>query len=735
MRAENAKFRMATGTEATRSPRRRGPSAARVVGAVLAAVGLTAGDPVGAAEPAAAPGAAVSVAGSASPNQAPATSGETEESKAAEFAALAWRTLEGGRTKVADELRRKPFTVVLFLSTECPISQQYLPVVQGIVCDFSEKEVQWIGVFPNAAETAEGAKNHLEEYGWKGPARLDRGAKSADQWKVKVCPSACILDSTGALHYQGRIDDRFAKRGRAAAAPQEDTLRNALAAVLAGKRPAAASTEAVGCPIQRERLAPRAEGKAPAGATTYHRDVAKVLHAHCLECHRKGGAAPFALSGYEDALRWADDLADLAESGAMPPWKPAAGHGEFLSPRTMPAADQAVLRKWVDGGCLEGDPADAPAPPVFSDGWKLGEPDLVLSPREVYRLAATGDDVYRCFVLPTGLKEDSFVTALEVLPGNPRVVHHVLTFVDVEGRSSELDAADPGEGYSTQQGFPGFLPAGGLGGWAPGNRPRRLPAGMGRPLPREAKVVIQIHYHKTGKEELDQTKVGLYFSKTAVDRPVRALPVLPFAGPWGGMRIPAGAADHEVKASMTLPRDLLAVAVTPHMHLLGKQMKVDAVLPGGEVKPLVWIKDWDFNWQESYTFREPVLLPEGTRLEMSARYDNSAGNPRNPNRPPLDVRWGEGTNDEMAIAFVEMAPAAAGGAPPSWRPGARGGMFLEFLRAQQPAGSPLRDLLGSLEAGDAPQGGPSAASRGGAWGATPYPRRKIAEPPVAHPQQ
>jgi hypothetical protein len=237
------------------------------------------------------------------------------------------------------------------------------------------------------------------------------------------------------------------------------------------------------------------------------------------------------------------------------------------------------------------------------------------------------------------------------------VVHHVIAFIDVTGRSEELDRRDPGPGYATSQGFPGFFPSGGLGGWAPGNTADFLPAGMARVLPQGARVVIQVHYHRTGKVELDQTRIGLHFSKVEVNRAMRTLAVAP-PGPFSGMRIPAGHPNYEVRSSRVVQQDVLAVTVTPHMHLIGKDMQITATLPNGQKIPLVYIRDWDFNWQESYQYREPVLLPRGTRLDMVVHFDNSAKNPRNPSSPPREVRWGEQTTDEMCIGFLEVAPAA-----------------------------------------------------------------------------
>jgi len=338
----------------------------------------------------------------------------------------------------------------------------------------------------------------------------------------------------------------------------------------------------------------------------------------------------------------------------MPPWKAIAPQHAFANERTMPKPDRELIARWVDAGCPRGNDKDQPEPRKFTEGWRLGTPDLVLQMSEPYMLGAEGPDEYRCFVLPTGLTEDKHVVALEVLPGNAKVVHHVIAFLDDSGAADRLDAEDPGPGYKTGGGFPGFVPSGGLGGWAPGNVYVPLPAGMAKILPVNAKVVLQVHYHRSGKVERDQTRIGIYYSQVPVDRPVFNITLLPLEGPLGIMRIPAGAARYEMKTAMVLPDELWVLGVTPHMHLLGKDMTVTATLPDKQPAPLIQVNDWDFNWQESYRFTEPQVLPKGTRLDLNAHFDNSENNPYNPRLPPQEVRWGEQTTNEMCIAFLEV---------------------------------------------------------------------------------
>jgi mono/diheme cytochrome c family protein len=549
-------------------------------------------------------------------------------------------------------------TVLVCMSIECPISNEYTPTLNRLAEKFLPSGVSFIGINPNSGQTLREMADHARQFKIAFPFVKDAGAKVSRRLLFQVTPEVCVFDRGGKLAYRGRIDDRYRARGGAAGAVATADLERALDELIAGKPVSVSRTKAIGCPVQlTSEHTPRS---APAGeVVTYTKHMARIFQDHCQECHRKGGLGPFELTSYEKAVNWADDLREYTANGNMPPWKPVDGFGEFKNRRAMSTEDKALIARWVAQGCPEGNRDDLPEPRVFSDTWKLGTPDLVVAPSEEYHLAADGPDVYRNFVLPVTFDADKYISAVEFIPGNPRVVHHILTFLDDSGMAERLDARDPEPGYSSSQGLPGFVPVGGvagLGGWAPGNVMGFLPDGMARVLPRGTKIVLQVHYHKNGRSEVDLTRIGLHFAKSKVTRAVTALPLMPVGGPASGMRIPAGATDHEVHGSFLLSTSSLAVNVTPHMHLLGKDMKVTATLPDGKVVPMVYVTNWDFNWQELYTYRELVHLPAGTRLDLVAHYDNSEENPRNPSRPPKVVRWGEETTDEMCIAFIEMVP-------------------------------------------------------------------------------
>ena len=384
---------------------------------------------------------------------------------------------------------------------------------------------------------------------------------------------------------------------------------------------------------------------------TFSDEVVRILQARCQTCHRPGEHAPFPLLTYTDAYERRDDIRDAVGGRVMPPWKAVPGFGDFREPRRLSEVELSTLVRWVEAGAPEGDRAKLPAALVFPEGWKLGSPDHVLEMAETYTVPGRASDVYRCFVIPTKFAEDRWVTKVEYAPGDRKLVHHVLSYVDTTSAAEALDRADPGPGY-TCFGGPGFLPAGGLGGWAPGAQPRVMAAGVGMLLPKGASVVVQMHYNNSaGESRSDRTRIGLHFAKAPIDKRQRSLAVLNRS-----FTIPAGAPRHEVRASWTVPpgRDLHADTISPHMHLLGREMKVTATYPDGIVRPLIHIDDWDFNWQGSYTFAQPVPLPAGTRIDMLAVFDNSAENLRQPSRPPRPVGWGDGTTDEMAIVFLSI---------------------------------------------------------------------------------
>ncbi|MEO8027672.1 MAG: ascorbate-dependent monooxygenase [Bryobacteraceae bacterium] len=386
---------------------------------------------------------------------------------------------------------------------------------------------------------------------------------------------------------------------------------------------------------------------AGAATPTFNKDVAPILYKNCVSCHRPGEVAPFSLLTYAEAKRWAGPMVAATERHYMPPWKAEPGFGEFRDARVLSNDEIATLKNWSKAGSPEGDLKDRPVPPTITSGWQLGKPDYEFKMPAKYSVAAEGNDIYECFVIPAALADTMNVAALEVRPGNRRVLHHTIVYSDATGAARKRAAEEHGNSY-TCYGGPGIPRAGMVGGWAPGGTPRLLAEGSARIVAKGSDLIIQQHYHATGKPEEDQTSIGIYLAKGPITKSVSSIPLLQH-----DLAIPAGEKHYETKVAYTTPIDVEVTGVTPHMHLLGREMKVTATLPDGTVTPMIWIRDWDFNWQGQYVYRDPILFPKGTRFEVTAVYDNSTANPKNPSNPPKPVSWGEATTDEMCIAFIQ----------------------------------------------------------------------------------
>jgi hypothetical protein len=381
--------------------------------------------------------------------------------------------------------------------------------------------------------------------------------------------------------------------------------------------------------------------------TTFNKDVAPIMFQSCAGCHHPGEVAPFSLLTFQDASKRSKQIVKVTQQKFMPPWKAEPGFGDFSGCRSLTAAQIATIKKWADEGCIEGRTADLPKAPTFPEGWQLGKPDMVIKMPVAYKVPAEGKDIYRCFVLPIDIPEDKFVTAVEYHPGNRAVVHHAILFLDNKKSARVKDGKDGQPGYTSFAG-PGFIPSGSLGGWAPGAFAHPLPDGVAIPLKKGSDLVLQTHFHPSGKEETELSSVAIYFSKTPPKK-VLAAPAL-----WiSKLDIPAGEKAHKLSDEFTLPIDMDLIGVTPHAHLLCKEIKAVATLPNGTTQPVIWVKDWDFDWQDQYQYKTPVHLPKGTKLSVDFTYDNSSDNIRNPSEPPKRVHLGEQTTDEMGILFLQ----------------------------------------------------------------------------------
>jgi AhpC/TSA family len=549
---------------------------------------------------------------------------------------------------------RNAVRAFVFLSTECPVANGSVKTLNELAKKLREnkQKVELFGVVSDPSVTRQQAATHFAEYRTEFPILFDPSAQLARGLKPTHVPEAFVADRAGRIVYRGAIDNAWEAVGRRRPVAEKTYLADAIASAATGKAVAVPKTTPVGCAF--ESISDTVPD--PRAKVTYTRDIAPIVHARCLNCHRDGQVAPFALATYEQTAKRAKQIAQVTHDRTMPPWIPSGSHAPFVADRRLTDRERQLFQLWADTGKAKGDDADLPPLPKFAEGWQLGTPDVIVRMAKPFNVPADGPDLLQNFVIPIDIPGDKLVAAVEFHPGNKRVAHHAVLFLDDTGTARKLDATTPEPGYANFGG-PGFLPSGALGGWSVGNTPRALPDGMGRYLKKGSDLVVQMHYHPTGKPETDRSEVGLYFVKKPVAESLKESAKL-VGSIWMAnyeMDIPAGTADYRRSTSYVLPKEVLMVGVVPHMHLLGKSMKVTATLPDRTEKTLIDIATWNYNWQDEYYYERPFTLPAGTRLTVDAAFDNSAANPSNPSSPPRRVTYGEGTRDEMLFCFFLMS--------------------------------------------------------------------------------
>lgn len=476
------------------------------------------------------------------------------------------------------------------------------------------------------------------------PDLADGSNSLARQLGATVTPQAVVVSPRGTILYSGRIDDRAVSFGRRRSSATRQDLREALEQVLAGRTPAPARTQAVGCSIE---FGMRASGAGP----TFARDIAGILHRHCASCHRPDGPAPFPLLTHGDAAPRASTLALAARKRVMPPWLPAANlRHPFQDERRLTEPEIRVLEAWAANGAPEGDPSKTPLPPPAPAKWPLGPPDAVLRPEAALAVPASGPDLYHCLVLPAPFAEPRYVRAFDFRPNSP-ALHHALVFLDATQAARRRDAEHEGPGYPCF-GTPGFLATASLGGWTPGNTALAYPPGAAVRLREKVDVAMQLHLHTDGVNRGEaRPEIALYFQKEPPSRRMMDVAL-------GSRRIdiPAGESRYVVRDHFTIPVALEVTGIIPHAHYIARRMRGWAIPPRGARVELLEIPEWNFNWQHQYRYAKPFVLPAGTRVEMEFVYDNSAGNPHNPFSPPRRISWGPDSTDEMAGLHVQVMP-------------------------------------------------------------------------------
>jgi peroxiredoxin len=535
----------------------------------------------------------------------------------------------GGNPVALADFKDKRAVVILFVGTQCPINNLYAPHLADLQREFAGQGVQFLAVNANVLDSASDIAAHTRKHGIPFPVLRDEGSRVADQFGATRTPEAFVLDADRKIRYQGRIDDRYGIGYQRPKATRRD-LAAALREVLAGKAVSVPRTEVAGCFIGRSNRV------AQKGAVTFTKDVAPILQNRCQECHRPGQIGPMSLLTYEDASAWADTIREVIRDKRMPPWYADPAHGKWSNDRSLSQAERDTLLAWVDQGTPRGDPKQLPPPRQFADGWRIGQPDVVLTMPKPFDVPAETPKYgvpYKHFYVSTNFAEDRWVERAEAKPGAPEVVHHIIVFL-----------APPGENF-----FPGNPKTPALAGTAPGDMPLILPPGSAKKVPKGSKLVFQMHYTPNGRAQKDQSSIGLIFAKKP---PTREVITVPVGNPL--FEIPPGADNHNVEAKYVLRKDGYIVGFMPHMHLRGKDFRYEAVYPDGKTEVLLWVPRFNFGWQSIYRPAEAIRVPQGTRIHCVAHFDNSRQNLNNPD-PTVPVRWGDQTWEEMMIGWVDFA--------------------------------------------------------------------------------
>lgn len=556
-----------------------------------------------------------------------------------------------GVTKKLHGDAKNELTVIALTSTSCPISKKYVPTLIELQRDFASRGVRFILVNCVATDKLDEMEAAAARFASDAEYTFDKDSRFAAHLCATSTTDVFVLDRSNTIIYHGAIDDQYGF-GFSMDAPRYTYLRDALDAALEHRSILVAATAAPGCVLEHK------PDSIALTDVTYHNQISRLLQRHCVECHREGGVGPFKLDTYDDAVAHAPMIREVVERGIMPPWFAAADTSLSTSPwindRSLSASEKRQLVAWLDNKTPAGDPKQSPSPRMFADGWLIGKPDAVFEFAKPVKVKATGTMPYQNVVVETHLEADHWVQAIEVRPGNPSVVHHVLVFV--QGTDEEDgprdEAADERGGY--------------WGIYVPGNSTLVYPDGYAKRIPKGAKLRFQMHYTPNGTATEDSTRIGLVYAKEEPKHEVRVAGVTNLR-----FQIPPGADNHPVVGSIkNIPTDVEILAFLPHMHLRGKAARYE-LISDGQTRTMLDIPRYDFNWQLLYRYAQPVSVKAGSTLQFTAWYDNSSNNPANPD-PNKEVRWGPQTFDEMHLGYVEyIVPGAKPGDPNPLNPRSR----------------------------------------------------------------
>lgn len=571
---------------------------------------------------------------------------------------LALTSIDGTTRKLSD-FKQKKAVVVAFTNTSCPLCRKFSPTLARLEKQYSERDVAFVYVNPTTSEPVDDLKRAIGTHGFAGPYVRDPEGTISRALFATHSTDVFVIDSSRTLVYRGAIDDQYGF-GYARETPREEYLVAALNSVLRSEPIEVQATDAPGCPLDEKKLA--AAGSPASAAVTYHNRISRLLQQYCVECHRKDGVAPFALDNREDVVGHAATIRNAIERGAMPPWFAARDEkgtpSRWANDPTLTPQDQADLFAWLDGGMPAGEVADAPLPRPAASEWRIGKPDQIFQLPKPVAVKATGRVPYQDIILETGFSGDRWVQAVEIQPTAPEVVHHILVFImppgAVAGKNPSNDKHFDQTSAIEQRGY--------FAAYVPGNNTFRLPEGYAKLLPAGSRIWLQIHYEPNGTATEDQTRMGIVF---ASEPPKYVVQVKGANNP--KISIPAGAENHPEIGFLKLQTDVRVTSFMPHMHLRGKAFRYEVLFPDGKTQVLLDIPRYDSNWQLTYQLAEPIDLPKGSIVKATGWFDNSRGNPANPD-PSRTVRWGMQAEDEMLVGYIEFYPTKGRNgqaAPPS----------------------------------------------------------------------
>jgi thiol-disulfide isomerase/thioredoxin len=532
------------------------------------------------------------------------------------------RDLRGNRRSLYDFKDHRAL-VLVFLGVDCPISNLYVPSLLALEKKYRSKDAQFLAVYPHEREDLDRVAMHSYDRDIPFPVLKDMGQRLAGAVGVERVPTVVVLDKDFVLRYRGRIDDRYGVAARRQKATRDD-LAEAIEDVLAGEPVRVAETEADGCLLDRA-------GKTPARKDiTYAKHVASIVQRRCQACHRPEQAAPFSLLTYEDAVKHARMLKEVTTQRRMPPWHADSRYGEFVNNRRLTDKEIETLVSWVDAGTPRGDDKDLPKPIAWTKGWTLGKPDLVLQMPEEFDVPADGVLDYQQFILDPGFKEDVWVEKAEARPGTTAVVHHIVVYILPPGQDRPFD----------NKGNMNIVT-----GWAPGDLAVVCPPNTGLRIPKDSRLMFELHYTPNGTAVKDRSSIGLILCKK---KPKFEMLMNPFSNE--SILLPPREQHYRAEAAMRFRADARILSLVPHMHWRGKDYFYELIYPDGSRRTILSVPRWDFNWQNNYVFAEPIKVPKGTRLHTVAHWDNSRNNPYNPD-PNKEVRFGLQTWDEMMVGW------------------------------------------------------------------------------------